>query len=92
MKTVNRFLLSAIALASVCCGSADDAAHDCSAYCGSLDNLDGRCALAFGDGYGVARECGPADDSGECESLSAFSLGLVSDCSEPGRDVFCCPE
>lgn len=91
---MNRLTLIAAMFVAGCCGSSNEteAAPDCLAYCGSLDDLNGRCALAFGDDYGVARECGPADNSGTCESLSALSPGLVSDCTEPGRSIFCCPE
>jgi len=78
-----------------CCGPAEtetEVVPECPAYCGSLESLDGRCALAFGDAHGVARECGPQENSAGCESLSEFSPGLVSDCVDPGRDVYCCSE
>ncbi len=66
--------------------------QSCSAYCGSLGNLDSRCVKAFGEAHGVARECDAAESADGCESLSAFSPGLASDCVDPPRGIFCCAE
>lgn len=71
-------------------GGAGQCAKDelCRPYCGSVP-LSTRCEDAFGTTYGIVSEC----DSPPglcCVSLSDFSPGLISDCDNDGRQVFCC--
>ncbi len=90
---IRRLSMVAALLISGCC-SGDESApvQSCPAYCGSLGDLDSRCTKAFGEAYGVARECEAAESADGCESLSALSPGLASDCAEPPRNIFCCAE